>query len=113
MQHSILSLIVDGEDPRELDKRLKQLQTLAGRGVIIGDVLVLGTASDPLAAFPERFAGTGIVNAKRVDAASMLKRFGAQHVPTWIVRYQGVDYVFDGVENPEQLFSAKGVFRAQ
>lgn len=46
-----------------------------------------------------------------VDVSPVIERLAIQYSPTWVVRYRGRDYVYEGLENPSTLFSKDGVYR--
>lgn len=46
-----------------------------------------------------------------IDVTPILARLGVKYSPTWVVRYHGRDYVYEGMENPSTLFSKDGLFR--
>ena len=51
-----------------------------------------------------------LLKSEVVDASKYLEKFQISKSPTWIVRYRGQDYVFEGRFDPKQLFSQDGAF---
>ena len=138
VNHSILSLVVSGENSEQLAGALEDVQTLKNRGVIIGDIIIVGgdrnpeiemggqsvgaTNADPASGTsPETtsvrptkvgIAGKalGLEIGSIIDAQNILNHFDARYSPLWIVRYHGTDYTYEGSVDPKRLFSASGLF---
>lgn len=52
----------------------------------------------------------GLQASGTVSFAEFARRTGVRSSPVWLVRYQGEDYLFEGLRNPEKLFRADGQF---
>lgn len=118
--HSILHLVVDGTDLQHLSKVLEDREELKKRGVYLGEVMIIGDP-DPMRIVKER--RKNYRNAQTIierfnlgessleNAKDVVEDFGISHSPTWIVRFRGKNYVFEGLRTPERLFTSEGVFR--
>lgn len=120
VNHSVVSMVVDGSDPRAVRRQFILLKDLQKRGIVVGEVLVVGGQTDlrikaeegdESPRFDDLLEELALESPKRVEAASILKRFGIQRSPAWIVRFRGQDYVYDGAQRIDKHFSGKGVFR--
>jgi hypothetical protein len=128
--HSVVSLIVSAADRPALFSALRDLTILRQRGIQIGEVFISGgplmnsffTADE--AKFPAAgkeiskrdreldrlIADIGLVDGSIEDLESALSRLNISSSPTWIVRYHGKDYVYEGFERASPLFTRDGNF---
>jgi hypothetical protein len=51
-----------------------------------------------------------LYNASSNDNASIITRLRLSYSPTWIVRYEGQDYVYEGYKNISKYFTKNGEF---
>ena len=136
---TILSLIVDGSDSDHLNYALRRLSYVKRtRNVLIGEVFVtswIGVPPNPALISGDLMQAlqsgkvepreayllnqsqeakylqeAGVVSDRVIESRRILKRLGIENSPTWVVRYKGKDYVFEGFRDPASLFSKDGTF---
>ena len=126
--HSVVSLIVNGDNKSELISSLTSLNSLYKKGVQIGEVLITsgrylstfindGDSHEEKSLLPKDreigsvAAGVGLDVGMVSDVSNLLTRMNIQYSPTWIVRHKNKDYVYEGVDSVEKYFSYNGIFR--
>jgi hypothetical protein len=118
--HSVLHVVIDGTDLKHVERVLETRQALKKRGVFLGEVMIIGDP-DPMKIVKQRrteYRNThtmvekfGLGESSLENATELVERFGIKSSPSWIVRFRGKNYVFEGLRTPEKLFTSKGVFR--
>ncbi len=91
--------VSEGEKQRMLDSLRNEKEPRKSKALS----LALGKSTKYLAAL-------GLIDSEIKSTPSMLERFNIQYSPAWVVHHQGFDYVFEGFENPDELFDARGDF---
>lgn len=106
VSHSIVSLVVSGKDDSHLAESIEEIQKLKKKGVLIGEIMVIGKTDQTFDKISESLGSSTME-----DADSVARKYKINYSPTWIVRYQGRDYVFEGLKSPQSLFTSEGNFR--
>lgn len=139
-EHGVISLIVDGRDRTHMLEQLVKLAELRKRKrVAIGQVVIVGgganltenTISAPknvnarivedpvelrktLRVAPTEFGALcdalDLSPTSQMNSEQIINHFGVSNSPTWVVRYQGRDYVFEGPTEINRLFTVDGRF---
>ena len=126
---SVLSLIVEADSSENARAAIRELlQVSREKGVRIGQVLVLGLNNWNLnrTKKPGKFSGntsrfrfstiekflrlSSFVQRTSIDARKVVKRLKVSGSPTWVVRHEGRDHVFDSSILVEDLFDDNGEF---
>jgi hypothetical protein len=128
VNHSVLSLVVSGEDGGHLKESLEALKKLKKSGVLIGEILVIGNEPSPLLSGKKPVKGKNYLrqtdkillelesedglDSSMVNAQAVVDRLNIKYSPTWVVRYRGKNYIYEGLRSPARLFTSRGEFRA-
>lgn len=107
ISHSIVTLVVNGKEENHLRGSLAQLSKLKEKGVLIGDIMIIGGGKNLAKITTE----AGLSNEVLENAEFVVNKYEIKNSPTWIVRYQGKDYVYEGLSSPQNLFTSQGMFR--
>lgn len=124
VNHSVLNVIVSGTDTNHLEETFRELQRMKKRGILIGDVAVVGASTDPSTGpatqsrekmaqssrIKELIRDIGLGDAQVTDVSTVAQQMDVSFSPTWVVRYQGRNFVYEGLTSPAKLFTANGVF---
>lgn len=111
--HSLLFLVVSGLDKKKLEQSMRSLKRLKKRGVLVAEVMIVGepnTSSETSDPISKIFSELSLSQSGMEDPSIVLKKYDIKSSPTWIVRYKGKDYVYEGLKNPERLFNTQGQF---
>lgn len=110
LSHSIVSLVVSGKDEQHLSEVLSEIPKLKSKGILVGDVMVIGKNEQNSRL--DKIADELNLGQNSMEAADVVvKKYKISSSPTWIVRYRGRDYVFEGFKSPQALFTSQGEFR--
>ena len=123
LDHSVTHLIVSGTDPEHLADALEEVEKLVKKNVAIGKIFVIGAEGfswfdgtpDQPKVDRSRASGTaaklGLGSGTAVGKPQeLLKNLDIQNSPTWVVRYQGKDYIYEGFGSISRYFSSQGQF---
>ena len=89
------------------DKRRKQEELIAKKSLQHEDFEYL----DELLVQEKLLDELGLKNKGSIDFEEMLGKFNVGISPSWIIRHEDVDYVYEGINNPSKLFTGKGEFK--
>ncbi len=106
--HSVISLVVSGNDKSHLDLALKELEKIRAKGVLVGDLMVIDLKApeeEKPVNFLEKYGEPRINSAKAV-----VENFSIKNSPTWIIRHKGSNYIYEGLKYPSRLFNTEGKF---
>lgn len=105
--HSVLSLIISAEDDKRIKSALKELEKIRQKGVLIGDIMLIGAKEEKEQVELFKKYGQAKVNSARLA----IKNFSIKNSPTWIVRHRNKNYVYEGLKFPSRIFSSTGEFK--
>lgn len=131
----VVSLVVNGSESSHLSQALSNAVSLS-RKVPVRNLLILyqGDQVEALSYHPEIMAddGSDILKQLKYTAPqnpytkyfselklytssikaddTLLKRLRITYSPTWIVRFEGKDYVYEGYQDISKMFSREGGF---
>lgn len=131
----LVSLIVSGENSAHALEVLQKAKNLSKKVKIVNILLVASTektakiassltssldgevdelnpikASSEELAFKEIFDSLRLTNSEISVQSPVFLRLRLSYSPTWIVRYQGKDYVYEGFQDISNYFSSDGNF---
>ena len=86
------------------DKKRKQKELIAKQALKQEDFDYL----DDSLAQEKQLVELGLKSKGSIDFETMFGKLTAEVSPTWIIRHQGMDYVYEGINNPSKLFTGKG-----
>lgn len=110
VSHSVLSLVVNGKDEQHLSEALNEISKLKNRGVLVGDVMIIGGPKD-LNKLSALTKNAGLDSNLMENAQAVVDKLEITNSPTWIVRYRGKDYVYEGLRSAQGLFTSQGQFK--
>ena len=118
LDHSVVHLVVNGENASQLLPVLEELQKLIKNDVAIGKVVVIGwpvpnlNEVQLLQQLPRalEILQLGSASGGGTSAEELLKTLSIENSPTWIVRYHGKNYIYEGVDSIARYFNRQGQF---
>lgn len=135
--HAIVSVLLNGADREGFLQTLAKLSILREKGVPVARVTVIGrdliseierggrvadprerridVSTDGRAIRPTDVGvlarRLGLHGGRTTNVADTLERLGVKNSPTWIVRYRGQDYLYEGDVSLRTMFNGDGTFR--
>ena len=127
----LVSLILSGENSVHALEVLEKAKNLSKKVKIVNVLLVASTektskiassldgeadelnpikASSEELAFKEVFDSLKLTNSEISVQSSVFLRLRLSYSPTWIVRHQGKDYVYEGFQDISNYFTSDGNF---
>lgn len=131
---AVVSLIVDGKDLGHLNEVINEAKSLSRRVPIRNLLLIeqmpdlMKLTNDSIKSNPSDqqkiqestqhmqagMEAVRILNLEKSEGKSDLSLLDTLRItnsPTWIVRYKGLNYIYEGMPSIERYFSPKGEFK--
>jgi len=115
---SVVHLVVSGDDRNHLNGVMKVLKRLKKRNIKIGNIMIVGEHEPTVKQQPQEeknatfklVKSLGFSKPSIQDPSVVLEQYGITNSPTWIIWFQGKNFVFEGLRSPVKLFTSEGEF---